>query len=171
MNIEDKISLCSYTGKIVLIREGLFLRCYQMSLFSLSRHNPSLKILGRKVKKLNNMPVFYGGFPESHIDKFVTGARKTDWGFEVECEGVCQEEYDAWIESQIRNLIKDKPDTSVNIAEKKSVIKDKLCQECKYISEDVLNFLINWHPGLYPQSVDTGFIQGMKKLLCDKETK
>lgn len=166
MDIESKISLSRRPGKISLIREGIFLRCYQESLLSLLRVTPSLKVLGRRVKKLSNTPVFYGGFPESHIDKFVTGAIRTDWGFEVACEEILAEEYDIWIASVTDKLAPDKLNDEEKVTSKGSRVTNKTGNERVYMSEDVVNFLMNWHPGLYPQSVDTGFIQGLKQRLC-----
>ncbi|MCS3490671.1 hypothetical protein [Enterobacter sp. SLBN-59] len=37
MNIQDKIILSERPGKLSLIREGMFLRCYEESLFVLLR--------------------------------------------------------------------------------------------------------------------------------------
>lgn len=44
--------LSAQPGKIALIREGLFLRCYQQSLFSLLRLEQEVKVLGRQFKNL-----------------------------------------------------------------------------------------------------------------------
>ncbi|OLF60441.1 hypothetical protein BTN33_02565 [Aeromonas veronii] len=45
MNIRDRLVLSAQLGKIALIREGLFLRCYQQSLFSLFRLQQDVKVV------------------------------------------------------------------------------------------------------------------------------
>ncbi|HDL6960617.1 TPA: hypothetical protein PXM37_004266 [Yersinia enterocolitica] len=83
MNIRDRLVLSAQPGKIALIREGLFLRCYQQSLFSLLRLEQEVKVLGRQFKNLEGQWVFYAGFPASQITKRLPDAREMAWGFEA----------------------------------------------------------------------------------------
>lgn len=72
MNIEEKLLLSARPGKLSLIREGLFLRCYQQSLFSwVHAVYPEMKILGRTVKKRKGQGVYYGGFPQTVLHKIL----------------------------------------------------------------------------------------------------
>lgn len=40
MEIKDRVALSARPGKLTLIREGVFLKCYQQSLFSGGRSMP-----------------------------------------------------------------------------------------------------------------------------------
>jgi len=54
MDTKNKLALSARPGKLALIREGMFLRCYQQSLFSLVHSvYPDIKITGRRIRKLN----------------------------------------------------------------------------------------------------------------------
>ena len=66
MNIEDKLELVKDSQVIVGIKEGMFVRFYEQSLFgwqqwaSTQPHLPTLKVLVKKVKKLDNQEIgFY----------------------------------------------------------------------------------------------------------------
>ena len=69
MNIEDKLELVKDSQVIVGIKEGMFVRFYEQSLFgwqqwvSTQPHLPTLKVLVKKVKKLDNQEIVYGGLP------------------------------------------------------------------------------------------------------------
>lgn len=69
MNIENKLSLVESSQRIVGIKEGMFVRFYEQSLFGwqqwVSKQDqlPTLKVLRKKVKKLNGREVLYGGLP------------------------------------------------------------------------------------------------------------
>ena len=69
MNIENKLSLVESSQRIVGIKEGMFVRFYEQSLFgwqqwaSKQDQLPTLKVLKKKVKKLNGREVLYGGLP------------------------------------------------------------------------------------------------------------
>lgn len=67
MNIETKLALVESSQRIVGIKEGMFVRFYEQSLFgwqqwaSKQDQLPTLKVLRKKVKKLNVREVLYGG--------------------------------------------------------------------------------------------------------------
>ncbi|MDE1315324.1 hypothetical protein MEG05_14695 [Vibrio aestuarianus] len=69
MNIETKLALVESNQHIVGIKEGMFVRFYEQSLFGwqqwVSKQDqlPTLKVLRKKVKKLNGREVLYGGLP------------------------------------------------------------------------------------------------------------
>ena len=69
MNIETKLALVESSQRIVGIKEGMFVRFYEQSLFGwqqrVSKQDqlPTLKVLRTKVKKLNGREVLYGGLP------------------------------------------------------------------------------------------------------------
>ncbi len=69
MNIEEKLELVKNSKVIVGIKEGMFVRFYEQSLFgwqqwvSTQPQLPTLKVLIKKVKKLDNQEIVYGGLP------------------------------------------------------------------------------------------------------------
>ena len=69
MNIEDKLELVKNSQVIVGIKEGMFVRFYEQSLFgwqqwvSTQPQLPTLKVLVKKVKKLDDHEIVYGGLP------------------------------------------------------------------------------------------------------------
>ena len=69
MNIETKLALVESSQRIVGIKEGMFVRFDEQSLFgwqqlaSKQDQLPTLKVLRKKVKKLNGREVLYGGLP------------------------------------------------------------------------------------------------------------
>lgn len=69
MNIEDKLELVKNSQVIVGIKEGMFVRFYEQSLFgwqqwvSTQPQLPTLKVLVKKVKKLDDQEIVYGGLP------------------------------------------------------------------------------------------------------------
>jgi hypothetical protein len=69
VNIETKLALVESSQRIVGIKEGMFVRFYEQSLFGwqqwVSKQDqlPTLKVLRKKVKKLNGREVLYGGLP------------------------------------------------------------------------------------------------------------
>ncbi|MFK3915294.1 hypothetical protein ACI2JI_24975 [Enterobacter cancerogenus] len=70
MEMKEKLALSARPGKLTLIREGMFLKCYQQSLFSLVHSvYPDIKVTGRRIKKLGGQVVFSGGFPEAVLAK------------------------------------------------------------------------------------------------------
>ncbi|KFF76270.1 hypothetical protein IY40_25105 [Serratia marcescens] len=98
MNIEDKRLLSARPGKLALLREGQFLRCYQQSLFTLVHTvYPDIKILGRAVKKLKGQVVYYGGFPQSVLHNLLPENVATPWGAEVDCDVPGEGAYQAWL--------------------------------------------------------------------------
>ena len=162
MNIEQKLALSARLGIITFIQEGMFLRCYQQSLCSLVHYyQPGFKILGKRIKKLQNLAIFYSGFPVSQIGRF-PNARVTDWGFELDCEARAEEEYQnwlsracTWLDKQQRNNITQKDE------QQKTHTVTPLNRQVS-LSEEICRFLAQWSPGRYPASVDSGFIQGLK---------
>ncbi|MGP3146716.1 hypothetical protein [Serratia bockelmannii] len=153
MNIEDKLLLSARPGKLTLIREGLFLRCYQQSLFTLVHTvYPDIKILGRAVKKLKGQVVYYGGFPQSVLYNLLPEHVVTSWGAEVDCDVLVEGTYQAWLaalpppeEKRSGNVM---PDTGARTVA---------------LTDEARRFLACWAPGLFPASVDAGFIQGLKQ--------
>ncbi|BEN03316.1 hypothetical protein SMETH2_34470 [Serratia marcescens] len=98
MNIEDKRLLSARPGKLTLLREGLFLRCYQQSLFTLVHTvYPDIKILGRAAKKLKEQVVYYGGFPPRVLHNLLPESVATPWGAEVDCDVLVEGAYLAWL--------------------------------------------------------------------------
>ncbi|MFT4060290.1 MAG: hypothetical protein QM652_12165 [Legionella sp.] len=166
MNIEQKLALCARPGIITFIQEGMFLRCYQQSLFSLVHYyQPGFKVLGKRIKKLQNLAVFYSGFPVSHIGRF-PHARATGWGFELDCDARPEEEYQQWLSHACTWL--DKQERS-NITQTEALpFEQQKAGSATFLnrqvslSEEICQFLAHWSPGRYPAAVDSGFIQGLK---------
>ncbi|MBH2951074.1 hypothetical protein I5Q45_18600 [Serratia marcescens] len=95
MNIEDKRLLSARSGKLTPHREGVFLRCYQQSLFTLAHTvYPDIKILGRAAKKQKEQVVYYGGFPPRMLHNLLPESVAPPWGAEADgdvlVEGVYQ---------------------------------------------------------------------------------
>lgn len=71
MKIEDKLSLVEASQGVIGIKEGMFVRFYEQSLYGwqqwvLTRGDgqlPVLKVLRKKIKKLDGREVLYGGLP------------------------------------------------------------------------------------------------------------
>lgn len=75
IEIKERLALSARPGKLTLIREGMFLKCYQQSLFSLVHYvYPDIKVTGHRVKKLGGRVVFSGGFPEAVLVKVLPDA-------------------------------------------------------------------------------------------------
>ncbi len=152
MEIKERLVLSARPGKLTLIREGMFLKCYQQSLFSLVHYvYPDIKVTGRRIKKLGGQAVFSGGFPEAVLVKVLPEARFTDWGAEADTDNIDEVAYQSWL-------------TTLTLAEDKGgggATSDGQ-SGTPILSEDECRFLDSWQPGLFPSSVDTGFIQGLK---------
>ncbi|HGE8289446.1 TPA: hypothetical protein ACGD4M_005027 [Serratia marcescens] len=98
MNIEDKRLLSARPGKLTPHREGVFLRCYQQSLFALVHTvYPDIKILGRAVKKLKGQVVYDGGFPQCVLHNLLPESVAAPWGVEVDCDVLVEGTYQAWL--------------------------------------------------------------------------
>lgn len=107
MNIEDKLALSGRSGVISFIREGMFYRCYQQSLFLyLTQCEGKIKILGKCIKKLEGQRVFYGGFPLTQLSQRYPHAVLTEWGAEIQGEWT-DEGYMAWYEACTVSLISE----------------------------------------------------------------
>lgn len=76
----------------------MFVRCYQQSLFAFLAYFPKLKILTRKIKKLDGLVIAYGGVPESVVTKKFPEAITTEWGYEVSCTEVDEGEFLNWLD-------------------------------------------------------------------------
>ena len=69
MNIQIKLALVESRQCVVGIKEGIFVSFYDQLLFGwqqwVSKQDqlPTLKVLRKKVKKLNGREVLYGGLP------------------------------------------------------------------------------------------------------------
>lgn len=166
MDIEQKLGLSARLGAITFIQEGMFLRCYQQSLFSLQYYyQPGFKVLGKRIKKLQNLAIFYSGFPVSQIGRF-PNARATDWGFELDCDARPEEEYQQWLNRACTWLDKQEANnitqTNALSSEKQKAHPVIPLNRQVSLSEEMCQFLAHWSPGRYPASVDSGFIQGLK---------
>lgn len=104
MNIEEKLELVKNSKVIVGIKEGMFVRFYEQSLFgwqqwaSTQSELPTLKVLRKNIKKLNNKEVLYGGLPiESLIRSGVAvgNEKKILLEFEIDFS-----DWDKWREEQ-----------------------------------------------------------------------
>lgn len=143
--------LSARPGKLTLIREGMFLKCYQQSLFSLVHSvYPDIKVTGRRIKKLGGQAVLSGGFPEAVLVKVLPEAQFTDWGAEADTDNIDEVAYQSWLTTL--TLAEDKGGGATSGGQSGTPI----------LSEDECRFLDSWQPGLFPSSVDTGFIQGLK---------
>ncbi|WP_236874204.1 hypothetical protein [Citrobacter portucalensis] len=165
MNIRDRLALSARSGMISLIREGIFLRCYQESLFSLFSISQEVKVLGRQFKNLEGQWVFYGGFPASQIMHRLPNATETEWGFEAECDDVLPDKYQEWIAGMMAGFESDKvtpkaPET-VN-GNKKRVLTQS--RRVNLTNEDCY-FLSLWRPGLFSPEVNAGFIESLRRSL------
>lgn len=148
MDIQKKLILSARPGKLTLIREGMFLKCYQQSLFSLVHSvYPDIKITGRRIKKLNGQRVFWGGFPESRLTKALPEAVVTEWGAEADCTCVEEGDYQEWL-------------AALPLSDDAPADAERLLT----LSAEACRFLDSWQPGRFPPSVEAGFIQGLKAL-------
>ena len=86
--------------KIILYKEGLFLRAYEKSAFSLCTLY-GFKPIRRKVKSLGNQDIVYAGFPASQLHKYIgkelleeqnDGTFVLDFGVPIEVEY-----YEEWV--------------------------------------------------------------------------
>lgn len=160
MDTENKLVLSARPGKLALIREGMFLRCYQQSLFSLVLSvYPEIKITGRRIKKLNGQVVYYGGFPVSGLGRIFPGARQTDWGAEVDCDIIDKHVYQEWLAG-----LPSPEDVVANRLPLKKNVRHQYS-----LNEEASRFLDCWEPGAFPASVDAGFILGLKQLRARHE--
>lgn len=153
MDIEEKLVLSARPGKITLIREGYFLRCYQQSLFSLVRQAyPEIRIMGRAFKKLNGRVVYYAGFPHQVLEKVLPGSVLTPWGAEADCNVLSEDDYQLWQATL-------SPPTPASIKR-----KSETSERTVVLTDEMARFLRGWQPGCFPASVDAGFILGLKQL-------
>ncbi|QZN95419.1 hypothetical protein [Symbiopectobacterium purcellii] len=98
MEIKERLALSARPGKLTLIREGMFLKCYQQSLFLLMHSvYPDIKVTGRRIKKLGGQAVFSGGFPEAVLAKVLPEAQFTDWGAEADTDNIDEVAYQSWL--------------------------------------------------------------------------
>lgn len=152
MEIKERLALSARPGKLTLIREGMFLKCYQQSLFSLVHAlYPDIKVTGRRIKKLGGLAVFSGGFPETVLAKVLPEAQLTDWGAEADTDNIDEVAYQSWLTTI--PLAEDNGGGGVTSGGQSGI---------PILSEEECRFLDSWQPGLFPPSVDTGFIQGLK---------
>ncbi|MGR5048752.1 hypothetical protein ACPV3P_08435 [Photobacterium damselae] len=71
MKIEDKLSLVEASQSVIGIKDGMFVRFYEQSLYGWQQwvltlgdgQLPVLKVLRKKIKKLDGREVLYGGLP------------------------------------------------------------------------------------------------------------
>jgi hypothetical protein len=160
MNIRDRLSLSARPGKIAFIREGLFLRCYQQSLFSLLRLQQEVRVLGRQFKNLEGQWVFYAGFPADRVMQRLPYAKEMVWGFEVESDDIMPDECQNWVAEMIQNF--ESKDTNAKTEE---VLKGRILSQGRqvYLSTEACCFLSLWQPGMFPSEVDAGFIEGLRR--------
>lgn len=161
MNIQDKLALSGRHGMLALIQEGLFLRCYDQSLFLLVRFfYPELKVCGKSFKNLQGQRVLYGGFPKTKLEVLFSGValHKTEWGIEVPCDEANEAEYPIWRQQQLTNI-----DEGLNAQKAEAVLN--VTEKTMTLSEAEYRFLEQWESGRFPASVDAGFIQGLKSTI------
>lgn len=107
MIIEDKLALSRRPGVISFIREGMFYRCYQQSLFFyLTQCDGKIKILGKRIKKLGGEAVFYGGFPMTQFEQRYPQAELTGWGAEIQGDW-SDRDYVLWYEECVNSLLSE----------------------------------------------------------------
>lgn len=148
MNIDEKLRLSAREGVVTFIKEGIFYRCYQQSLFAYLMHLPGeVKVLHKQIKCLNGKDVLWGGFPESRLPTLSPKIVMTEWGAEVK-QVWSTTDYDLWFSEQCN---------SINAA---ALISTHLCANDEYEA-----FLISWEEGKYPRDVDSGFIRALKNAL------
>lgn len=163
MNIKERLSLSARPGKIALIKEGMFLRSYQQSLFSLLRLGLEVKILVRQFKNLNGQWVFYAGFPANKIMNRLPDAQETEWGYELSCDDILPDAYQAWVAERILEIKKQNTALKAEEASKASN-KNNLTQGRQvYLSNEACHFLSLWQPGIFPAEVNAGFIEGLRR--------
>lgn len=151
MNIGEKLALSARQGKITLLREGMFLRCYEESLYTLVHSAyPTLNILSRTFKNLNGRRVLYGGFPESQLSKVFPGAVEVAWGHECDCHDMDRDKYRVWWNEVVHEITeRDREQSNEGV----QILLDGEC--CR--------FLASWQPEAFPAAVDAGFIAAIKK--------
>lgn len=151
MNIGDKLALSARRGKITLLREGIFLRCYEESLYALvNGPYPTLSVISRTFKNLNGRRVLYGGFPESQLCKIFHDATEMEWGYECDCGDIDTEKYRAWWDNAAHHAENNERPSG------KEGVQILLDGEC-------CRFLASWQPDAFPSAVNTGFIATVKK--------
>ncbi|ELW3333430.1 hypothetical protein ACLH1Z_23210 [Enterobacter hormaechei] len=152
MEIKERLALSARPGKLTLIREGMFLKCYQQSLFSLVHSvYPDIKVTGRRIKKLGGQVVFSGGFPEAVLAKVLPDAQFTEWGAEADTDNIDEVAYQLWLTTL--PLSEDKGGAGLMSGGQSGIT---------ILSDEECHFLDSWQPGLFPPSVDAGFIYGLK---------
>ena len=154
----EKLALSQRAGKLTLIQEGMFLRCYNQSLFSLVQHiYPELKVSGKSFKNCQGQVVFYGGFPKDALSSRLCGVevRETEWGIEIDCDVINEEAYQTWRQNHLVSV-----ENAVNSQRVNEVAK--VNSKSIQLSDAEYRFLSEWEPGRFPDSVDKGFIQGIK---------
>ncbi|WP_272668161.1 hypothetical protein [Providencia sp. PROV117] len=159
MKIQDKLALSGRNGTLALIDEGLFLRCYDKSLFLLVQFfYPELKVCGKSFKNLQGQWVLYGGFPKTKLAGLFSGValHQTEWGIDVPCDEANETEYPIWRQQQLTNI-----DEGLNAQKAEAVLN--VTEKTMTLNEAEYRFLAQWEPGRFPASVDAGFIQGLKQ--------
>ncbi|MEN4170982.1 hypothetical protein FOT43_22675 [Serratia marcescens] len=153
MNIEEKLGLSARKGKITLLREGLFLRCYEESLYAvINGPYPTLSVISRAFKNLNGRRVLYGGFSEPQRRKILPDAIEMEWGYECGCHDIDTEKYRAWWDNIVHHM-----DMANNEkVQEQNGVQILLDGEC-------CRFLASWQPEAFPSAVDAGFIAAVKK--------
>ncbi|MCF4174885.1 hypothetical protein [Vibrio sp. McD22-P3] len=109
MNIETKLALVENSQRIVGIKEGMFVRFYEQSLFGwhqwVSKQDqlPTLKVLRKKVKKLNGREVLYGGLPIESLKQAGIGiGAEADIELEIIIDIL---EWESWRQEQCAHLL------------------------------------------------------------------
>lgn len=101
MRTVEKLALSAIPGKIVLFREGIFLRLYNHSLMRWALVGQPLKVSVRPMRCLQGANCYSGGLPEaSWCARYRMGGvslpggsarvmtwRETPWGYEGDLEG------------------------------------------------------------------------------------
>ena len=128
----------------------------------MNNHWGDLHVSLRRFKNLDGRLVVYGGFPESQLKKYLPEAQETEWGYEGDCEKVCDESYQSWFKKVTMNLPVSEKENSLHSV-------NELNEKVLYFNPQLCHFLDSWQPGRFPRSVDDGFLMALKNILQSME--
>ena len=106
MNLIDKLALSERQGMISLIKEGIFFRCYEQSLFSLIHlHYPTLAVRGRSFKNLKGLVA------NNKLARFLL---RVHWMFQAKTVSTLNNRFIKADRSRTRNLASPRRNQSSN---------------------------------------------------------
>jgi len=116
MNLKEKLNReQENTGKIYLYKEGIFVRCYNVSLYYFVSYVRSIKVLVKHIKN-NDTPIVYGGIPLSSFEKLMEEIRQKGYELkalkehqEWEIEGIPSDksDYASWLNASVKNNLQN----------------------------------------------------------------